>query len=129
MNQSWKRLLLWTPRVLSIAYIAFLSMFALDVFQEERGFWKIAAALLIHLIPSAVLIVALILAWRWEWVGAAVYGLAGLAYVAIVLRLKIAAGLKLEWILFIAGPAVCVAALFLVDWIKRGELHAAKSAA
>ncbi|HUO13485.1 MAG TPA: hypothetical protein VMX38_00750 [Verrucomicrobiae bacterium] len=129
MNESWKRLLLWAPRLLSIAYILFISLFALDVFQEEHGFWKISAALLVHLIPSAVLIVALVLAWRWEWVGAAVYGLAAVMYVAMVLRLRIAAGMKLTWILGIALPAFCVAALFLVDWIKRGELHATKSAA
>lgn len=129
MRELSKVALLWTPRVLSIAYIVFLSLFALDVFTEQRGVGKIFLALIIHLLPSAVLVAALILAWRWEWVGAAVYGLAGSLYVGMVIRLRIPAGTKVNWILTIAGPAFCVAALFLVDWIKRGELHATKKPA
>jgi hypothetical protein len=129
MSESWKRVLLWTPRVLSIAYITFLSLFALDVFAEERGVWKVFLALIIHLLPSAVLVAALILAWRWEWVGAAVYGLAGILYVGMVLRLKISPETKVNWILTIAAPAFFVAVLFLVDWIQRAELHATKTAA
>ena len=57
-------------------------MFALDVFSEERGLWRILAALSIHLIPSSVLIAGLILAWRWEGIGAALYAAAGVHYVA-----------------------------------------------
>jgi hypothetical protein len=32
----------------------------------------------------------------------------------------------LIWILAIAGPALAIAVLFLVNWLKRGELHAPK---
>src|ERR1017187_5010202 len=62
MTSLYRRTLFWAPRVLSIAYIAFLSMFALDVFGEEHGFWRILLALTMHLIPTFVLIVALLLA-------------------------------------------------------------------
>jgi hypothetical protein len=33
-----------------------------------------------HLIPSFVLVGVLALAWRWEWIGAALYGAAGMIY-------------------------------------------------
>ena len=81
MTQLSKRALFWTPRALSILFIAFLSLFALDVFDGHLGFWQTALALTMHLIPSFVLIAALVLAWRWEWIGAALYGAAGLLYV------------------------------------------------
>jgi len=118
-----KRALFWTPRILSIAYIVFLSLFALDVFSEGYGFWQTSLALVIHLIPALVLLVVLILAWRWEWIGAALYATAGTVYVITVLPLRISPAAKFNWILTIAGPAFSLAAMFLINWWKRGELH------
>ena len=34
MNNKWKRVLYWTPRVLGILFALFISIFALDVFGE-----------------------------------------------------------------------------------------------
>lgn len=115
--------MLWIPRALSILYVVFISLFALDTFNEEHTFWKLVLALLIHLIPSAVLLAAVILAWKWEWIGAAVYGVAGILYVSWVLRLRIPSATKQMWIFLIAGPALCVAALYLLNWIRHNELH------
>jgi hypothetical protein len=119
----YKRMLFWAPRALAIAYIAFISMFALDVFSEGHGFWEILLALTMHLIPTFVLIVVLILAWRWEWVGTTFYAAAGLLYIIWVLQHPLSAAIKLLWILTIAGPVLLVAALFLANWLKHGELH------
>ena len=126
MSSLSKRLLFWMPRALSVAFIAFLSLFALDVFGEDLGSWPTALALAMHLIPVFVLIAALVLAWRWEWVGSALYAAAGALYVTRVVSLSRPADLsvKLIWILTIAGPAFVIAGLFLVNWLKRGELCA-----
>ncbi len=126
MSHFTKRALFWTPRALSIAFIAFLSLFALDVFEGNLGFWRTALALIMHLIPVFVLIAALILAWRWEWIGAALYGAAGLLYIWWVVSTPrpLPPSVKLIWILTIAGPAFVIAGLFLANWLKRGELHA-----
>ena len=64
-----KNLLYWTPRVLVILFTAFISLFALDVFAEGYTFWETLVALFMHLIPSFLLIIALVVAWRWERVG------------------------------------------------------------
>ena len=64
MTELSRRTLFWAPRVLSVALIVFLSLFALDVFGEVQGFWNTVLALAIHLIPTLVLSVVLILAWR-----------------------------------------------------------------
>ena len=123
MSKFSKRALFWTPRALSIAFAAFLSLFAMDVFDEYFGFWQTTLALTMHLIPVFVLIVVLVLAWRWEWIGAALYAAAGLLYVAWVVSRPIPPAMRLIWILTIAGPAFVIAALFLANWLKRGELR------
>ena len=113
------RALYWAPRVLSIAFILFLSLFALDVFQEGRRFWPTLAALAVHLIPSFVLVLVLIAAWRWEWIGAVVFAGAGGLYIHHTLELKLSAAVKWSWCLGIAAPALVIAALFLCNWIQR----------
>jgi hypothetical protein len=126
MSNFSKRALFWTPRILSIAFIAFLSLFATDVFAEHLGFWQTALALAIHLIPVFVLIAVLVLAWRWEWVGAVLYAAAGLLYFTRVVSMSSPAtpAVRLNWILIIAGPACVIAGLFLANWLKRGLLRA-----
>jgi hypothetical protein len=123
MSDFSGKALFWAPRVLSIAFIAFLSLFALDVFDGRLGFWQTVLALLLHLIPVFVLIAVLILAWRWEWVGAVLYAAAGLLYIVQVVSGSHPPVVKLNWILTIAGPAFVIAALFLGNWLKRGELR------
>lgn len=123
MTRLSERLLFWTPRALAIVFIAFLSMFALDVFGEGRGFWGTLLALIVHLIPMFILAAGLILAWRWEWIGAVIYGAGGMAYIFLALSRPWPPAMKLICILMIAGPAFAVAALFLASWLKRGELH------
>ena len=100
----------WAPRVLAILFAAFLGVFALDVFTEPMSFGKTVVALAIHLIPSALIVGVLLLAWKWEWVGAAVFGLLGLLYAS---HYSLPLGIPLE----------VIATLFWFDWVHRAELH------
>lgn len=118
------RVLYWAPRALSIAFIAFLSLFSLDVFESGQGLWSNLGKLLMHLIPSFVLVAALVLAWRWEWLGAALYAVAGVLYTTWAWQRPVHPRDKLTWILMIAGPVFLIAALFLANWLKRRELGA-----
>ncbi|MCX6610102.1 MAG: hypothetical protein NTW74_04550 [Acidobacteria bacterium] len=126
MSTISARAVYWTPRILSILFIAFLSIFALDVFEEHLGFWPTLLALLLHLIPSLVLTMALLLAWRWEWIGAAVYGIAGFLYIAWVVSMSrpVSPSMRFLWVLMIAGPAFFIASFFLANWLKRKQLRA-----
>jgi hypothetical protein len=117
------RALFWTLRALAIVFIAFLSMFALDVFGEGRNYLGTFLALIVHLIPMFILAAGLILAWRWEWIGTVLYGAGGTAYVFFALPRPWPPSMKLVCILMISGPAFAVAALFLANLLKRGELH------
>lgn len=123
MTRFSKQTLFWAPRALSIAYSVFLAFFALDLFPEKRALWPTLLALVIHLVPALIVACILLLAWRREWLGALLYGAAGLWYSATVLRLQRSPSTKLSWILTIAGPAFVLALLFLINWIERGELR------
>ena len=41
MNKSVKPVLFWTPRILCILFAIFISLFALDVFGEGYGFFRV----------------------------------------------------------------------------------------
>ena len=108
------RLLFWTPRILCLLFAGFISIFALDVFQENRGFWSTAIALLMHLIPTGILLIILAVSWRREWVGALLFTGLGIFYiVAFWGRFPLAT------CFIIAGPLVLVGVLFLLGWLQR----------
>ncbi len=108
-----KKIIYWLPRILSLAFVAFLSLFAFDVFEAYSG-WQAVLALLIHSLPSIILLVVVIVAWKHELVGAVVFIAAAIFYVAAI-------GLNRpwSWYAFISGPAVLVGILFLLSWFKK----------
>ena len=116
MNQTAKRLLFWSPRILCIAFAVFLGLFALDVFNEHLGFWKTLLALAIHLVPAVLVVLVLALSWKWEWVGAVCFAALGILYAASV-RVNLVSKLA------ISGPLFLLAALFLANWFMHAELH------
>ncbi len=69
MKQS-RKIVYWTPRIFSILYVVFISLFTLDVFAESYGFPEILIALFMHLLPSFILLVIVIIAWKKELIGA-----------------------------------------------------------
>jgi len=118
MSPVARRMLFWTPRVLGIAFALFISLFAMDVFNEHRSLPQLLVALGMHLIPTALIVVALIVAWRWEWVGAVLFFGLGGAYIVTV-----RSHAPWDWYLFIAGPAFLMGLLFLLNWRYRAELR------
>jgi len=74
------KVLHWTPRIICILAILFISLFSLDSFSSERNFWQNATAFLMHNIPSFVLLAVLIVAWKWEKVGGIILTITGLAF-------------------------------------------------
>jgi hypothetical protein len=106
------RAIFWAPRALSMLFIGFVSMFALDVFSENLGFWRTIAALAIHLIPTWIMLVALVAAWRWEWIGAAAFSLFAIAFLAVVRG-------PLPVKMFFSVPCLLTAGLFLLSWRQK----------
>ncbi|MDD2913271.1 MAG: hypothetical protein PHS29_01345, partial [Candidatus Pacebacteria bacterium] len=100
----------WLPRILSIGFVLFLSLFALDVFSEYSG-WNVALPLLMHLIPSFVLLGIILVAWKYDLVGAIVFLGFAIFYV-------FAAGFDRPWSWYvcISCPAAIVGILFFINW-------------
>jgi hypothetical protein len=87
-------------------------MFASDVFSEGYGFGETILALLIHLVPTYLVVIALVIAWRWERVGA-------ILFIALALFYLVTSRGE-SWI--ISGPLFLVGVLFLLNWTYRAQL-------
>jgi hypothetical protein len=118
-----RKILFWAPRILSIIFILFLMIFSLDVFAENLSFWEIALGLFMHNIPALILLVLVIVSWKHELVGAITFISAGILYILWTFISVIMGGfdwrIALSWSLTIAGPAILVGILFLLNWISK----------
>ena len=119
MKKTLKQTMFWTPRIAAIIFVLFLSLFALDIFEMNLGFWETILGLFMHLIPSILLAIAIALAWRWEWIGALIF--AGWS----VFYFVTARGFHWSVYAIIAGIPLVIGILFLLDWVYRKEIRAA----
>lgn len=117
MSHPIARLLFWSPRILALAFAIFLAVFALDVFNQPHGFWSVAVAFGIHLVPTAIILAILAAAWRWEWPGALLFTLAAALYAYAFLPSHPG------WVLVISLPLMVIAGLFFAGWIVRLRLR------
>ncbi len=126
MKTSTKALT-WTPRILCILAILFISLFALDSFSSEHSFWQNLGDFLIHLIPSFVMLVVLIVAWKWEKVGGIILTSIGFAWCIFVFILNYkrthSVATSLLDILIVGIPFVLAGILFVIShYRKKKEL-------
>ena len=68
-----EKLLYWIPRIFTIMAILFMMMFSFDVFSGNELLSRKLFGFLIHNIPVLILIGILIVAWRWEVIGGALF--------------------------------------------------------
>ena len=108
--------IVWIARVLTIVFAAFITMFAADVFSEGYGFWQTVLALIMHLIPTFLVVVLLLLSWRYEWIG-------GIAFCALAVVYAIVAINRLHWIAIaiIGGTMLLMGVLYLVGWFQKKQ--------
>ncbi|MBU0577500.1 hypothetical protein KJ742_07250 [Patescibacteria group bacterium] len=104
------RLVYWLPRVLTIIYIVFISLFALDTLGEENFF----IPLLIHLIPSFVLIAVLWMSWKKEVIG----GIMFLAFAIFYLTISWGKADPFAYLVMI-GPLLLISFLFFGNYIIK----------
>lgn len=114
----------WTPRVLSILLIVFLAVFSLDVFDNDYGFWGTVLGLLIHNIPSFILLGILIISWKYEIVGGVAFILAGISFLVFTLVRETVEPryMLLALSLILVVPAFLIGILFLVGWFKKKKI-------
>ena len=121
------RIFHWLPRIICILAILFISVFAADAFAPGLTIWQQLGAFFIHLIPSFILVAVLILAWKWEKIGGAIFILLGLGLSPFIFQhnyeMNQSIGMSLGIILMITFPFVIVGILFIVsNFMKKRDL-------
>jgi len=103
-------------RVISILFIIFLSTFSLDVFNEYQGL-AIFPALFMHLLVPLILLIAVIVAWRWNLVGAIVF----LGFAAYYVY-SVGFDRHWSWYASISVPSAIIGFLFLISWFRKRKM-------
>ncbi|MGZ4962035.1 MAG: DUF7670 domain-containing protein [Limisphaerales bacterium] len=118
LTQKSGRFLQWVPRMLGVLIVLFIGMFALDAFDGQHGFWQSLVPFLIHLIPSAILLIILVICWRWP--------MAGLLYIAlgVLYVVRFSGRFPITTCAIVAGPPIICGTLFIMQFLARRKLHA-----
>ncbi len=117
----------WTPRILCILAILFLGIFALDSFDPRYTFWQQMQAFFIHLIPNYILIIFLIVAWKWELVGGLILISIALGFTPFIYfhnyAMNHSVWMSLFVILMINFPFILTGGLFILShFLKKKNL-------
>lgn len=104
-------ILIRIARILVILFAVFISLFALDVFEEGVPLGQIVVALLIHLIPTYVILIILWASWKRPLIGGILFMLLGLFYILSAHNQAFLA------YLLIAGPPFLIGLLFLIGYL------------
>ncbi len=107
--------LFWAPRVLVMVFVVLIAIPSINVFQEHLGFWQTILGLAVHLRSALGVIVVLVIAWRWERIGAILIAAAGACFVY-------AGRAPLPFKVFLCLLCFVVAGLFLLSWQRHAAL-------
>lgn len=96
---------IWSARLAGMAMALFLALFALDAFEGSASLRNKVLHMLIHLWPSGLLALVIVLAWRRPMIGLVAFLLLAFGY-------AVWAWDHPQWVLVISGPLVVVAMLY-----------------
>ena len=117
------KIIYWGPRILCILAILFVSMFAADSFDPKLTIWQQIGGFLIHLIPVYILIILLVIAWKWELIGGILFALiaVGLSPSLYIhnFRMNHSVWITLSVLLMISFPFFLVGGLFILSYFKN----------
>jgi hypothetical protein len=115
----------WTPRILCIISILFISMFALDSFAPGMPLWMQLRDFLIHLIPSYILALILWFAWvKEKWGGLLFIIFGSVTSVPVFLMNYHRTGsvwIGISVILLINIPLIMVGVMFMISHYLKGR--------
>ncbi len=113
----------WIPRILTMLIILFISVFATDSFTGEANFIQQLSEFLVHLTPSLILIVFLIIAWKRELIGGVLFVVFSLIMSPFVYSMNYerthSMMMSLGVILIITLPILVAGILFIISSGKK----------
>ena len=117
------RIIHWLPRIICILAILFVSLFALDSFQPGMPLWQQIGEFFMHLIPSFVLILFLVIAWKWELIGGGMFVIIGLGLLPFIYMnnylMNHSVWMSLGIVLAINVPFILVGVLFVLSYFLK----------
>jgi len=94
-------------------------MFALDAFEPGLTIWQQIGAFAMHLIPSIILLILLLVAWKRELLGGIIFLLIGLGLSPVIYThnysMNHSVWISISIILLITFPFVVVGVLFILS--------------
>jgi hypothetical protein len=102
----------WLPKLLTVIFICFLSLFSLDVIVPNSSVPQIIIGLFMHNIPSLILLFALMVAWKKPKTGGVLFMILSVGFFLWVRGFFAVFGLA---VLFTIGS------LFLLQAKKSGK--------
>lgn len=111
--ETKQKIIHWLPRILSFGYVLFFSLFAFDVFSGPFS-WTMILAFAVHLLPSFLLLIAIVVSWKYDLFGFFIFFGFAVGYVFMV-------GFDRPWSWYaaISGPSAVVGILYLLSWRQR----------
>lgn len=103
------KILYWFPRILAILSILFLLLFSFDSFGGDVPPGKQILGFLMHNIPVFGLIIILVIAWKYEVIGGALFII---AFIALGIFFKSFSGNPAS--LIIIAPLLLAGAMFIL---------------
>jgi hypothetical protein len=96
---------------LGVLYAVALLIFAADVFNHEQNIAQTFYDILLHLLPTAVVFIIVVVAYNRPLIGAIIYLVLGLIYI-------ITGWASMHWTahVLIAGPLLLLSALYITAW-------------
>ncbi|MCU0461355.1 MAG: hypothetical protein MUF36_04985 [Bacteroidales bacterium] len=110
------KILYWLPRILAIFAILLMMMFSFDVFSGEGSIGKKLLGFLAHNIPVFILIIVLVIAWKYEVIGGAIFIVLS---VAMAIYFKAFSGNAGS--LAIVSPFFLTGVLFILHQLLKGK--------
>jgi len=74
-----QKILYWFPRVLAILAILFMMLFSMDCFGGTLKVKEQLICFMMHNIPAFIIMLVVIVAWRWEIAGGVLFLLVAIA--------------------------------------------------
>jgi hypothetical protein len=119
------KILYWAPRIICILAIVFISLFAADSFGPGRTLWQQLGAFFMHLIPSFILLVFLLVAWKWELIGGIIFTAAGIGFSPVIYmhnyNMNHSVRMSLIDVLIVTIPFLLVGILFLIGYYRKSK--------
>lgn len=96
---------------LGVLFAVALLIFAADVFNHEQNIAQTFYDILLHLLPTAVVLFIVVVAYNRPLIGAIIYLVLGLMYI-------ITGWARMHWSahVLIAGPLLLLSALYITAW-------------